>query len=364
MTLHLQIPLLYTFYQWAGRSIALGTFPIAEARRKAEEAKRLTKLWRSTKKVRPSREWVIDELERLHVRIVSSRRSAEEMKNAKCPKTNKGTKKAVGGATRASNAKKSGTSSTSKSTSTNKVYTKQYHVADKRIRRVSYTNSEDDDEDFPAAKKARTENAGDAGTIATPAEPMTFTASLTNTPTTPGRRVMARRSSSLNLVASILNNTDFDARFGEGPGADSVGTDTAATAITRSEASGPNSLSNLPFSLPNFENHLSDEEQDHDAMSDLSGSSTCSSPDRGTDNVSPIPTGRRSSYAPSSSLHEMLSNSTGSLDTTFAASSGGDMYQSLSYYEKLKIHHMNLLTELDETTTLLDLYQRHIVEND
>ena len=62
--------------QWDGRSIYLGTFPFAEAERKAKEAKQLTKLWRTTKKVRPSREWVIEELERLH--IVSRRRSIDE----------------------------------------------------------------------------------------------------------------------------------------------------------------------------------------------------------------------------------------------------------------------------------------------
>ena len=295
----------------------------------------------------------------MHVRIVSSRRSAEEMKTIKSTKTSKSTKKTSNGA------KKTGTSSPN-----NNAYAKQYHVAEKRIRRVSYVNSEeeDDDDDFPAAKRARTENATDVGTTATPAEPMTFTASLTNTSTTTGRRVMARRSSSLNLVASILNSTDFDALFGDGPGADNVGTDTAATAITRSETSGPASLSNLPFSLPTIDNHPSDVDEDQDEMSDLSDRSTCSSPDRSTDSISPIPTGRRSSYVPSSSLLEMLSASTGTgaglSSTTLAApSDGGDMYQSLSYYEKLKIHHMNLLSELDETTALLDLYQRHIVEN-
>ena len=306
----------------------------------------------------------------MHVRIVSSRRSAEEMKTVKSTKTNKSTRKTSGGATRVSKAKKTGTSPPAKSsstTSTNNVYAKQHHIAEKRIRRVSYVNSEDDDEDYSTAKRARTENATDVGTTATPAEPMTFTASLTNTPITTGRRVMARRSSSLNLVASILNSTDFDALFGDGPDADNVGTDTAATAITRSETSGPASFSNLPFSLPNLENDPSDEDQDQDEMSDLSDSSTCTLSDRNVDNISPIPTGRRSSYAPSSSLLEMLSASTGTgagLCTTLVAPSAeGDMYQSLSYYEKLKIHHMNLLSELTETTALLDLYQRHIVEN-
>jgi hypothetical protein len=168
---------------------------------------------------------------------------------------------------------------------------------------------------------------------------------------------MARRSSSLNLVASILNNTDFDALFGEGPSANNLGTDTAATAITSSR---PTSLFNLP---PTIENDPSDEDQDHDMMSDLSDSSTCSSSDRAAPGcVSPIPTERKPSYAPSSALLEMLSGSTTGA-VAAPTPSGSDLYQDMSYYEKLKIHHMNLLEELSETTTLLDLYQQHIVEN-
>lgn len=285
--------------------------------RKAEEAKQLTKRWRMTKKVRPSREWVIDELERLQVRIVSSRRSSEEIQKIKGSKT-KGTKKTNGGSTRASKTRmgKSGTSSSSSSTSPNDVYAKQYGIAEKRIRRVSYVNSKDDDKrDFSATKRARTAKITDVETTctactATPAEPMTFTASLTNTPTT-GDRVMARRSSSLNLVASILNSTDFGALFGEGPGADSLGTDTAATAITRSETFGPASLSNSSFSFPNIDIEPSNEDLDHDTMSDLSDSSTRSSPNHDTRSISPIPTEQRSLYAPSIPFLEILSSSNG-----------------------------------------------------
>ena len=342
--------------QWAGRSIALGTFPIAEAKRKAEEAKQLTKLWRTTKTPRPSREWVIDELERLHVRIVSSRRSADEMKGEKAVKK-AGRRASSGAGAAAARTKTSG--------STADVYAKQYAVSEKRIRRVSYVKSDvDDDNDYdddegdaPSAKRARTMDAIDVGTTtATPAEPMTFTASLTNTPTTTGRRIMARRSSSLNLVASILNNTDFDGLFGEGPSANNLGTDTAATAITSSR---PTSLFNLPSAI---ENDPSDEDQDQDMMSDLSDSSTCSSSDRAAGCVSPIPAERKSSYAPSSALLEMLSGSTTGA-VAAPTPSGSDLYQDMSYYEKLKIHHMNLLEELSETTTLLDLYQQHIIEN-
>ena len=51
--------------QWAGKTIALGTFPVAEADEKCARAKALTRAWRSTMRPKPSREWVMLELERL-----------------------------------------------------------------------------------------------------------------------------------------------------------------------------------------------------------------------------------------------------------------------------------------------------------
>ena len=59
--------------QWAGKTIALGTFPSAEADEKCQKAKALTRAWRSTMRPKPSREWVMLELERLGVRVVSGR---------------------------------------------------------------------------------------------------------------------------------------------------------------------------------------------------------------------------------------------------------------------------------------------------
>lgn len=57
--------------QWAGKTIALGTFPSAEADEKCARAKALTRAWRSTMRPKPSREWVMLELERLQVRTFS-----------------------------------------------------------------------------------------------------------------------------------------------------------------------------------------------------------------------------------------------------------------------------------------------------
>lgn len=59
--------------QWAGKTIALGTFPQNEAEEKCARAKALTRAWRSTMRPKPTREWVMLELERLGVRVVSGR---------------------------------------------------------------------------------------------------------------------------------------------------------------------------------------------------------------------------------------------------------------------------------------------------
>lgn len=59
--------------KWAGKTIALGTFPSAEADEKCARAKALTRAWRSTMRPKPSREWVMGELERFGVRIVSGK---------------------------------------------------------------------------------------------------------------------------------------------------------------------------------------------------------------------------------------------------------------------------------------------------
>jgi len=59
--------------KWAGKTIALGTFPSEEADEKCARAKALTRAWRSTMRPKPTREWVMLELERLGVRIVSGK---------------------------------------------------------------------------------------------------------------------------------------------------------------------------------------------------------------------------------------------------------------------------------------------------
>mmetsp|Transcript_22782 Transcript_22782/g.51643 ORF Transcript_22782/g.51643 Transcript_22782/m.51643 type:complete len:392 (+) Transcript_22782:84-1259(+) len=59
--------------KWSGKTIALGTFPHHEAEEKCARAKALTRAWRSTMRPKPSREWVMLELERLGVRVVSGR---------------------------------------------------------------------------------------------------------------------------------------------------------------------------------------------------------------------------------------------------------------------------------------------------
>ena len=68
------------------KTIALGTFPAAEADEKCARAKALTRAWRSTMRPKPSRDWVMLELERLGVRVVSGRlgrKAGEEEENEK-----------------------------------------------------------------------------------------------------------------------------------------------------------------------------------------------------------------------------------------------------------------------------------------
>jgi len=64
--------------KWAGKTIALGTFTTAEAEDKCARAKALTRAWRSTMRPKPSRGWVMLELERLSVRVVSGRVTQKE----------------------------------------------------------------------------------------------------------------------------------------------------------------------------------------------------------------------------------------------------------------------------------------------
>jgi len=64
--------------KWAGKTIALGTFPTVEGDDKCARAKALTRAWRSTMRPKPSREWVMLELERLNVRVVSGRVAQKE----------------------------------------------------------------------------------------------------------------------------------------------------------------------------------------------------------------------------------------------------------------------------------------------
>jgi len=64
--------------KWAGKTIALGTFLVNEADEKCARAKALTRAWRSTMRPKPTREWVMLELERLNVRVVSGRSAKDD----------------------------------------------------------------------------------------------------------------------------------------------------------------------------------------------------------------------------------------------------------------------------------------------
>uniref|UniRef100_A0A7S4JW40 Helicase-associated domain-containing protein n=1 Tax=Odontella aurita TaxID=265563 RepID=A0A7S4JW40_9STRA len=56
--------------KWTNKTIALGTFPVAVAIEKCTRAKELTAEWRKTMHPKPSHNWVMNELERLKIRVL------------------------------------------------------------------------------------------------------------------------------------------------------------------------------------------------------------------------------------------------------------------------------------------------------
>mmetsp|Transcript_170 Transcript_170/g.266 ORF Transcript_170/g.266 Transcript_170/m.266 type:complete len:475 (-) Transcript_170:158-1582(-) len=59
--------------KWDGKTIALGTFTVAEAAEKCDRAKALTKKWRASMVPKPDVEWVKKALEKLNIRVVNDR---------------------------------------------------------------------------------------------------------------------------------------------------------------------------------------------------------------------------------------------------------------------------------------------------
>lgn len=86
--------------KWDGKTIALGTFSVAEAVEKCERAKALTKKWRASMVPKPDVEWVKKALERLNIRVVNDRpgrRRKEEIQEKLRRKSNTGITNTIGG---------------------------------------------------------------------------------------------------------------------------------------------------------------------------------------------------------------------------------------------------------------------------
>lgn len=67
--------------KWDGKTIALGTFSAQEAADKCNQAKALTKKWRTTMIPKPDVEWVKNTLERLNIRVVNDRPGRRKKRN-------------------------------------------------------------------------------------------------------------------------------------------------------------------------------------------------------------------------------------------------------------------------------------------
>jgi hypothetical protein len=243
--------------QWAGKTIALGTFPSAEADEKCARAKALTRAWRSTMRPKPSRDWVMVELERLGVRVVSGR--------------------------------------------------------------LGRKAGEEDDDEAPAprpasAKKPKASKAQPQQQATQPQQQLPPVDRKNSLGWGMGEldQLMQRRSSSLGL--SIMNEADFSRRGSLGSLGPALGLDADLPPPHRPLVGGGAAAAYEAARADHYQQKR-DEQQ------------------------------RRAS-----SLGLGMSGNMGGM--------GGLSVNPNQHYEMLKLHHMNLLNEIQETTLMMNLYQQ------
>jgi len=305
--------------KWAGKTIALGTFPMAEADDKCARAKALTRAWRSTMRPKPSREWVMLELERLNVRVVSGR---------------------LGNKDNGSDGSEDDDDSRTKRDNSN-----LHNMMDPSLmgaRRGSITASL-----LNAADMVRSDWGGDR---------MSF--GLDNS------FVPMRRNSSLPM--SLLGGDTKDMpNLGGGnkdvdpaipPRRPLVGGGSAA-AYEAARADHYRKLAEQKNSKPSNNSTHSTPNPSSGRMSSSSNNSKNGSQRHMSDLQSSL--GLTSSLGMSgfnagSSMGQMRDNNSGN----FSAINPNE------HYEMLKLHHMNLLNEIQETTLMMNLYQQQQMQQE
>mmetsp|Transcript_3331 Transcript_3331/g.4444 ORF Transcript_3331/g.4444 Transcript_3331/m.4444 type:complete len:866 (+) Transcript_3331:288-2885(+) len=315
--------------KWAGKTIALGTFPIAEADEKCARAKALTRAWRSTMRPKPTREWVMTELERLNVRVVSGRPSKEagleDEENDSSGLHGSGVGPGGGGAGGSMNGNGNSNSS------------------DFLGRRSSITASL-----LNAAELARGLGL-DSNQFMSQRRNSSLPMSLFGD---------GRDSSIGGLGSGMLGKNDQDYTGGMS-GNDHrplVGGGSAA-AYEAARADHYRMLAEQKNKSPRLKDDVRGDLGGH-SNSLVSGSSGQGSVS--ARRLSSIGMDNLFSNASSNQMGDMFSSSSG--NGNGVGNSFGLSVNPNAHYEMLKLHHMNLLNEIQETTLMMNLYQQQQVQ--
>lgn len=305
--------------QWAGKTIALGTFPLAEADEKCAKAKALTRAWRSSMRPKPSREWVMLELERLQVRVVSGRLGRKEGEKDSSDDV--------------SDASENDGEVVKKKTD---EPPKGERKAKKLKKSKKEMSSDSDDDSEKLGKHGSSINASllDAANSERGGSNKLTDKNFSKT--------AQRRNSSLGLALSLSANATVGNNIRESLAASNEGS-------SAGESSGFGGQSNRPYvggaSASAYEAARADyyriqSEKKETGNSANHRDTSDSKPPQGLGDMS---TGFNfvGSSAMGSSLPQL-----------------GLSVNPNQHYEMLKLHHMNLLNEIQETTLMMNLYQQ------
>lgn len=321
--------------KWAGKTIALGTFPIAEADDKCARAKALTRAWRSTMRPKPSREWVMLELERLNVRVVSGRLGNKD----------------------------AGSDGSDEDEDSRSKPRDHHHSMNAMmdpslmggVRRGSITASL-----LNAADMARGDWGGGGGDRMS-----SFGLENSLAP--------MRRNSSLPMSLLGADSNDTMPNLSGGGGGNSSGKDLDPVIPPHRPLVGGGSAAAYEAAradhyrkLAEQKNNKSKNDSSHQSSGRMSSASNMSGGSNNSKNGSSSQrrmSELRSSLGLGSSLG--MSGFGNSMSQMRDNNSGGNFSVNPNeHYEMLKLHHMNLLNEIQETTLMMNLYQQQQMQQE
>lgn len=349
--------------KWAGKTIALGTFPTAEADEKCARAKALTRAWRSTMRPKPTREWVIHELERLNVRVVTGRSGKDdefEMND-------------VGLAPMSLN----GSGGMSHNTAFG-FHPPLANIVDPNLvgRRGSITASL-----LNAADIARVNGGGGFGGVAAPRPSWTS-------------RPAAQQGQSMNLVRGLdPSNPSMTQKNAAGPKTSTLGTSSSNAYDFNSHKEVGSSSSSSSNAVPphrplvgggsaaayeaaraehyrQLAKNTSKEENNGSNNNSNTYDPDTSDPSFSRSHANPNFSTSMNAL-PNTAMMNVSNNAYSSTDGMSGPEMGGTngrpgglSLHASQHYEMLKLHHMNLLNEIQETTLMMNIYQQQMQQQE